>query len=78
MKLHYLFFSYLKIGVFKKYFDGKRRHSKWQEHILTSDASWAKTSDVISVFTTEHLTHFTVHILQLVEGLFRLNMAERD
>ena len=25
----------------QKYFDEKRRHLKWQEHILTSDASWA-------------------------------------
>ena len=51
---------------------------KWREHVLTSDASWAfhakkldkdlGSSDVISVFTTDRVTRFTVEFRQLVEG----------
>ena len=36
------------------------------------------SSDVFSVFTTEHVTHFTVQHFSSSRRLFRLNMAESD
>ena len=52
---------------------GKKRHLKWQEHILISDASWASwTIDVISVFTTERVTRFTVRVLPTCGGIFSI------